>query len=234
MVHDRLTSVLGSIGKMQIFISGRDVIWPSWPGSSGKSQFVDINEMFNWKWESPWQMFKFLHKNSQTLWLHAPLWDKFAVTMYFRPLWDLLSPFHCDNLPPSITFCHYSLLTSCHLWDLLSLFVGTWKILWRLCSAEWCVFLLKFSVHISRLVCNLSINNSVIVYEVLTRELLNDVTSVDGWANLDYSNDKVVTIVCDRSLVCVSVTRYNIYKFSVRWVWERFLFNNIEVICMIQ
>lgn len=114
MVHDRLTSVLGSIGKMQIFISGRDVIWPSWPGSSGKSQSVDINEMFNWKWESPWQMFKFLHKNSQTLWLHAPLWDKFAVTMYFRPLWDLLSPFHCDNLPPSITFCHYSLLTSCH------------------------------------------------------------------------------------------------------------------------
>lgn len=109
-----------------------------------------------------------------------------------------------------------------------------WKILWRLCSAEWCVFLLKFSVHISRLVCNLSINNSVIVYEVLTRELLNDVTSVDGWANLDYSNDKVVTIVCDRSLVCVSVTRYNIYKFSVRWVWERFLLNNIEVICMIQ
>lgn len=96
------------------------------------------------------------------------------------------------------------------------------------------MFLLKFSVHISRLVCNLSINNSVIVYEVLTRELLNDVTSVDGWANLDYSNDKVVTIVCDRSLVCVSVTRYNIYKFSVRWVWERFLFNNIEAICMIQ
>lgn len=56
---------------------------------------------------------------------------------------------------------------------------------------------------------------------------------MDGWVNLDYSNDKVVIIVCDRSLVCVSVIRYNIYKFSVRWVWERFLFNNIEVICMI-
>lgn len=113
MVHDRLTSVFGSIGKMQIFISGRDVIWPSWPGSSGKSQSVDINEMFNWKWESPWQMFKFLHKNSQTLWLHAPLRQvcchhvlspslRLAITI---PLWQLaplhyfLSLFPFDKLP---------------------------------------------------------------------------------------------------------------------------------------
>lgn len=95
------------------------------------------------------------------------------------------------------------------------------------------MFLLKFSVYIFRLVCNFSINNLVIVYEVFIIEFLNDVILVDGWVNLDYSNDKVVIIVCDRSLVCVSVIRYNIYKFSVRWVWERFLFNNIEVICMI-
>lgn len=88
-------------------------IWPSWPGSSGKSQSVDINEMFNWKWESPWQMFKFLHKNSQTLWLHAPLRQvcchhvlspslRLAITI---PLWQLaplhyfLSLFPFDKLP---------------------------------------------------------------------------------------------------------------------------------------
>lgn len=111
MVHDRLTSVLGSIGKMQIFISGRDVIWPSWPGSSGKSQSVDINEMFNWKWESPWQMFKFLHKNSQTLWLHAPLTS-------------LLSP--C-TFALFETCYHHSIVTTCPP-PLLSVTIPFWQV----------------------------------------------------------------------------------------------------------
>lgn len=170
MVHDRLTSVLGSIGKMQIFISGRDVIWPSWLGSSGKSQSVDISEMFNWNekfhgrcWNSCTEILKHCD--------YVPPLRQVCCHRVLSPSLRLAITISLWQLAPSITFCHYSLLTSCHFWDLLSLFVGTKKILWRLCSAEWSVFLLKFSVHISSLVCNLSINNSVIVYEVLTREL---------------------------------------------------------------
>lgn len=83
MVHDRLTSVLGSIGKMQIFFSGRDVIWPSWLGSSGKSQSVDISEMFNWNEK-----------------FHGRCWNSCT---------EILK--HCDYVPPLRQVCCHRVLS---------------------------------------------------------------------------------------------------------------------------
>lgn len=114
---DRLTSVSGSIGKMQIFFYGWD--YPSWPGSSGNSQSVDFSEMFNWKWEMPWQMLKFLHRNSQTfsnfVTTFPPL--RIAVTVYFWQLALLPSL----KLGITITLWHLLLIT-CPLHYFLSLF----------------------------------------------------------------------------------------------------------------
>lgn len=136
---DRLTSVSGSIGKMQIFFYGWD--YPSWPGSSGNSQSVDFSEMFNWKWEMPWQMLKFLHRNSQTLWLRSPLWELLSLCTFGNSPFKALALFETwynhyivtfiiNNLPPplfsvTVHFWQVAISETCfHCFPVLRRFFG--------------------------------------------------------------------------------------------------------------